>query len=60
MEKLGALRVLYCSNNKIKDWSEADRLGPLVSTHSTCAHVHARPYLQAHCCSWGASVCERT
>ena len=38
VEKLGALRVLYCSNNKIKDWSEADRLGPLVSTHNTCTH----------------------
>eukprot|EP00891_Asterochloris_glomerata_P007676 jgi/Astpho2/7676/e_gw1.00115.188.1_t len=31
VEKLGALRVLYCSNNKIKDWSETDRLGPLAA-----------------------------
>ena len=54
MEKLGALRVLYCSNNKIRDWSEADRLGPLVSTHSTGAHMHARPHVRAHRCSCAA------
>lgn len=26
MEKLAQLRVLFLSNNKIKDWSEVDRL----------------------------------
>ena len=55
MEKLGALRVLYCSNNKIKDWSEADRLGPLVSTHTICAGMHGRPYTAA---AGAAFLCE--
>lgn len=26
LEKLGRLRVLFCSNNKLKDWAEIDRL----------------------------------
>lgn len=26
VEKLGQLRVLYLSNNKIRDWTEVDRL----------------------------------
>lgn len=29
MEKLNNLRVLYVSNNKIKDWSEIERLAAL-------------------------------
>jgi dynein light chain 1 len=29
IDKLNNLRVLYMSNNKIKDWAEIDRLSPL-------------------------------
>lgn len=31
MEKLTNLRVLYASNNKIKEWVEVERLGVLES-----------------------------
>jgi hypothetical protein len=33
LEKASALKVLYMSNNNVKDWKEIDRLKGIVSSH---------------------------
>jgi dynein light chain 1, axonemal len=34
VEKLGRLRVLFLSNNRIKDWSEVERLASIGAKYS--------------------------